>query len=390
MNQVLSEVLGTSEVFLQFEEHLGLLAKTDRPVLVCGERGTGKELAVQRLHYRSGRWEKPFVTVLCPALSPALLESELFGHEAGAFTGARGRRAGYLERAHGGTLFLDEVADMPLSLQNKLLRVIEYGEFERVGGSAVVKVDVRVVAATNGNLPKLAQEGSFRADLLDRLAFDVLHVPPLRHRGEDKLLLASFFAAGMAAELGLLDSLREETQNEHKLEAKNRSFSPAFGAKAIAQLETYSWPGNIRELKNVVERSVARHRSLQIDSLDINPFAPLDDNNMFLPAALPSEATSLGQVMPAKYSIHHLDAYATEEASSIGGGFCLHFHHCLPENFHLHDSVSALEIAAIKAALEQSKHRQTVAARLLGLSYHQFRAMLKKYGKLCDKECEGL
>ena len=173
-----ADALGTSDIFLAFQENVARAARAERPVLVLGERGTGKELAAQRLHYLSPRWEGPLVTVLCPALSPTLLESELFGHEAGAFTGARGRHEGYFERANRGTLFLDEVADMPLPVQDKLLRVLEYGEFERVGGNAPVRVDVRIVAAANRDLPRLAAEGKFRADLLDRLAFDVLHVHP--------------------------------------------------------------------------------------------------------------------------------------------------------------------------------------------------------------------
>ena len=182
MQSTIVDALGTSEAFLAFQENVARAARADRPVLILGERGTGKELAVQRLHYLSPRWEGPFVTVLCPALSQTLLESELFGHEAGSFTGARGRHAGYFERADRGTLFLDEVADMPLPVQDRLLRVLEYGEFERVGGSAPVRVDVRVVAAANRDLPRLVEEGRFRADLLDRLAFEVLHVPPLRER----------------------------------------------------------------------------------------------------------------------------------------------------------------------------------------------------------------
>lgn len=394
MHHIRADVLGTSEVFLQFEDRLGQLAKADRPVLVLGERGTGKELAVQRLHYRSARWEKPLVTVLCPALSPTLLEAELFGHEAGAFTGARGRRIGYLERAHGGTLFLDEVADMPLAVQDKLLRVIEYGEFERVGGTAVVRVDVRVVAATNGDLPRLAQEGRFRADLLDRLAFDVLHVPPLRQRGEDKLLLARHFASGMAAELGLLDATAASSQevapaassqevataasSQDKVPAHD--FSPFFGVQALTILETYPWPGNIRELKNVVERSVARRQSMRLESLDVDPFvSPYgSDSNLEDPQG-PStiDKPSAGPACVVKHPRSDKNGHI--------GEFSLEFGPYLPDNFRLHDEILALESAALAVALEQAKYRQTVAAGLLGLSYHQFRALLKKCGKAYDK-----
>ncbi len=239
-----ADALGTSDIFLAFQENVARAARAERPVLVLGERGTGKELAAQRLHYLSPRWEGPLVTVLCPALSPTLLESELFGHEAGAFTGARGRHEGYFERANRGTLFLDEVADMPLPVQDKLLRVLEYGEFERVGGNAPVRVDVRIVAAANRDLPRLAAEGKFRADLLDRLAFDVLHVPPLRERGEDRLLLARHFAARMAAELDIGRA------------GSSPGFDLRFGEEALRQMEEYAWPGNVRELRNAVERGV--------------------------------------------------------------------------------------------------------------------------------------
>lgn len=341
MDATWTDALGTSESFLLFQENLTRLAGSDRPILVVGERGTGKELAVQRLHYLSSRWDRPLVTVLCPALNPGVLESELFGHEAGAFTGARGRRSGFFERADGGTLFLDEVADMPLPLQDRLLRVIEYGEFDRVGGTSPVRVDVRVVAATNRDLPRLAAEGHFRADLLDRLAFDVAHVPPLRARGEDKLLLARHFAARMAAELGL---------------AVGGTAGPEFGEKALCQLEHYAWPGNVRELKNVVERSMARHRALYMEALVIDPFAD--------PYAL--DVTDKGAAGDTSGR-----PFVLPEAGGEAGP--------LPPGFRLPDAVAALERAALRKALEQARFRQTEAASLLGLTYHQFRALYRKY-----------
>lgn len=341
MDATWTDALGTSEPFLQFQENLTRLAGSERPILILGERGTGKELAVQRLHYLSPRWDKPLVTVLCPALSPGLLESELFGHEAGAFTGAKGRHPGFFERADGGTLFLDEVADMPLPFQDRLLRVIEYGWFERVGGVTPVRVDVRVVAATNRDLPRLAEQGRFRPDLLDRLAFDVAHVPPLRVRGEDRALLARHFAARMAVELGLNDA---------------SSAGPQFGKTALRQLETHTWPGNVRELRNVVERSVARRRSLRVPELDIDPFAsPYDEPDT------PSRGDECGR-------------QAGAPISTWDGG-------TLEPGFRLPDAVAGLERAALRQALDQARFRQSDAASLLGLTYHQFRALYRKYRK---------
>ena len=184
------DAVGQSEAFLDFQERLSRVGPVERPVLVIGERGSGKELAARRIHFLSKRWQEPLIELNCAALAQSLIESELFGHEPGAFTGATTRRRGRFEAADGGTLFLDELGNVPLQVQEKILRVVEYGVFERVGGSEQVRVDVRIVAATNADLPKLADEGRFMRDLLDRLSFDVIYVPPLRDRKEDILLLA--------------------------------------------------------------------------------------------------------------------------------------------------------------------------------------------------------
>ena len=165
--------------------HVSQAATVDRPVLVVGERGTGKELVASRLAFLSPRWDRPFLKLNCAALSEQLLDSELFGHEAGAYTGAQRRRQSRFEMADGGTLFLDEIATASLSVQEKLLRVAEYGTFERVGGNETIRVDVRLIGATNADLPALARAGRFRADLLDRLSFDVINIPPLRARAPD-------------------------------------------------------------------------------------------------------------------------------------------------------------------------------------------------------------
>ncbi|MCB1848430.1 MAG: sigma 54-interacting transcriptional regulator, partial [Halieaceae bacterium] len=194
-------MIGNSTALAGALERLSSLAAINRPILVMGERGTGKELAAERLHYLSARWDAPLVKVNCAAMAESLLESELFGHEAGAFTGATRSQRGRFERADGGTLFLDELATMSVRLQEKLLRLVEYGEFERLGGQQTLQVDVRVIAATNVDLRALARDGRFRADLLDRLSFDVVHLPALRQRPGDIPELAQHFAVQLCSEL---------------------------------------------------------------------------------------------------------------------------------------------------------------------------------------------
>ena len=237
MAEYKDNLLGEANSFLEVLEQVSRLAPLDKPVLVIGERGTGKELIANRLHFLSSRWQGPFISLNCAALNENLLDSELFGHEAGAFTGASKRHPGRFERADGGTLFLDELATAPMLVQEKLLRVIEYGELERVGGSQPLQVNVRLVCATNADLPQRVEDGHFRADLLDRLAFDVVQLPPLRDRQSDIMLLANQFAIQMCRELGL-------------------PLFPGFSDRARETLLGYRWPGNIRELKNVVEREV--------------------------------------------------------------------------------------------------------------------------------------
>ena len=253
------EALGESEVFLDFQRLVGQAARVDRSVLVIGERGSGKELAASRIHFLSSRWNEPFVALNCAALSPGLIESELFGHESGSFTGAAGQRKGRFEEAHGGTLFLDEIGLIPIEVQEKILRAVEYGTFQRVGSSRTVEVDVRIVGATNQDLPALCDSGAFKRDLLDRLSFEVLFIPPLRERGEDIIRLADFFSARMARELG-------------------REGIPQFSEEVLRQLLSYSWPGNIRELKNTIERAVYREDGAYIEELILDPFRNPWDN----------------------------------------------------------------------------------------------------------------
>ncbi|HAF51541.1 MAG TPA: phage shock protein operon transcriptional activator, partial [Leclercia adecarboxylata] len=256
MSEFKDTLLGEANSFLEVLEQVSRLAPLNKPVLIIGERGTGKELIANRLHYLSGRWDGPFISLNCAALNENLLDTALFGHEAGAFTGAQRRHPGRFERADGGTLFLDELATAPMLVQEKLLRVIEYGELERVGGSQPLQVNVRLVCATNANLPEMVEQERFRADLLDRLAFDVVNLPPLRERRSDIMLLAGQFAIQMCRELGL-------------------PLFPGFSQRARDTLLDYRWPGNIRELKNVVERSVYRHGSIEteLDEIVIDPFS---------------------------------------------------------------------------------------------------------------------
>lgn len=326
------EALGQSEAFLAFQERLSRVARVNRPVLLIGERGTGKELAVSRLHYLSLRWQGPLVALNCAALSPTLIEAELFGHEEGAFTGATRRRPGRFEAAHGGTLFLDEIGQIPLEVQEKILRVVEYGTFERVGSAQPIHVDVRIVGATNADLAALAATERFKRDLLDRLSFEVLFLPPLRERREDIMLLANHFAARMAFELG-------------------RPEIPVLSDEAVAALERYPWPGNVRELKNVVERAVYRAESTVITEIVFDPFQP----------------PSAGAIAAA--GGHHSRRRPEPEppAATVRS----------PQS--LTDAVRELEIRLLRQALTEAKYHQRQAAHLLGLTYHQFRALYRKY-----------
>ena len=228
------------------------IASIPRPVLVRGERGSGKELIAAALHYGGARAERPFVKLNCAALSETLLESELFGHEKGAFTGASDTRRGRFETADGGTLFLDEIGNTTLEFQQNLLRVLEYQEFERIGGNRTIKVDVRVVAATNADLETEIAEGRFRADLYDRLRFTEVLLPPLRERREDVRPLVEYFA------------------RELEREVPSIPVRP-FGAEALTTLETYSWPGNVRELKFAVERALCVARGEVVAVADLPP-----------------------------------------------------------------------------------------------------------------------
>ncbi len=337
--------MGQSPAFLSHMDDLSQVAPVDRPVLIIGERGTGKELSAARVHYLSGRWDGPFVAINCAALPENLLEAELFGVEPGAFTGASQRRAGRFERADGGTLFLDEIGNAPLAVQEKVLRVIEYGEFERLGGSDTLEVSVRIVAATNADLPALAQAGDFREDLLDRLAFDVLTLPPLRARTGDIPLLAEHFGRAMASEL----------QWESFL---------GFSEDAVKALEAHPWPGNVRELRNVAERAVASteywDEPVGADAIVLDPFAS------------PYRLAQPSVHKPSQQTAEPIAVSPTPEQRSHVGA--------VPCDFKA--EVAAFEQTLLQNAMEACRHNQKTAAPHLGLSYHQLRNALRKHGLL--------
>ena len=347
-------IIGQSPALAAALDHLSTLATIDKPVLVLGERGTGKELAGERLHFLSPRWSGAFIKVNCGAITETLLESELFGHEAGAFTGATKQHIGRFERADGGTLFLDELGTMSLRLQEKLLRLIEYGEFERVGGQKTISVDVRIIAATNADLPAMANRGEFRWDLLDRLTFDVVRLPPLRERPEDIEELTQHFGVRMCADLGW-------------------QLFPGFNNDALEELLRHHWPGNVRELKNVVERSIFRWGESEepIGDVIIDPFGGLNGISSSEPRSnTTGSLTALEQhdlsVTPAAVAGASAADLSSRQSSPAW-----------PINLRalLADNERRLTVAALKEA----DGSQKAAAELLGLTYDQIRALVRKH-----------
>lgn len=341
-----TQLIGESAEFLATMDHASALAALDRPLLIVGERGTGKEGVAERIHFLSSRWSGPFEKVNCAALNEQLLESELFGHEAGAFTGATRRHAGRFERAHGGTLFLDELGAASPRVQEQVLRVIEYGTFERLGGQQTLQVELRLIAATNEDLPARAAQGHFRADLLDRLAFDVVTLPPLRARHDDILLLAEHFAMSFCAELG-------------------REWFAGFSTNAVAALRSYSWPGNVRELRNVVQRSLHRHPDPEtaVEVITFDPFASPWRPAAAIRAAVKGESDSMDSAPAA-------DTATTSSERTPP----------LPCDFKA--ALRTLERSLLQQALEACRFNRRQAAQQLGLSYDQLRGYLRKHDDL--------
>ena len=369
-------LIGQANSFLEVLEKVSQIAPLNKPVLIIGERGTGKELIAARLHFLSKRWEQNYITLNCASLNENLLESELFGHESGAFTGASKRHEGRFERANNGSLFLDELANTSGMIQEKLLRVIEYGEFERVGGTRTVKTNARLICATNEDLPTLAERGEFRSDLLDRLAFDVITLPPMRERKDDILILAEHFAINMAREL------------EWEL------FS-GFSAKAKESLLEYHWPGNVRELKNVVERSLYRTNNphVPVHELVIDPFqSPYRPKSVIrtkdrqqvsdapISAAQTDTTPEADTLIASTTQAAGLAPNQTTSPNAIAGAM----------NFplNLKDVSQQFEIELISTALANSQYNQKKTAEILGLTYHQLRGYLKKYNLLDSQQSE--
>ena len=342
------QFIGQSLAFLDAVERASRAAPLNRPVLVIGERGTGKELIAERLHHLSSRWAGPLIIMNCAALPENLIEAELFGREAGSFTGAAKTRHGRFEEADGGTLFLDELGTLSMPAQDRLLRATEYGEITRIGASKPISVDVRIVAATNESLPSQVEKGKFRADLLDRLSFEVITLPPLRARQGDIPLLAEHFGRRMAVELDWPNW-------------------PGFTPRALGELENYPWPGNVRELRNVIERAVYRHEDAErpVDEIVFDPF-----HSPWAPSAIEAPAHPVATMVPiAPDSEEPAQLAAVAAPPSATSDF--------------RAAVADYERQLLEEALRRNRFNQRATASALNLSYDQLRHALKRH-KLQD------
>ena len=317
-------MIGRSPIMLDVFRLVETVCRTNSTVLISGESGTGKELVARAIHQLSLRRDRPSVAVNCGAMPEALLESELFGHVRGSFTGADKDKKGLIEAADGGTVFLDEIGDMPPTMQVKLLRVLQERKYRRVGGTEESAANIRVIAATNRDLPKLVGDGRFREDLFYRLNVIPVNVPPLRDRGDDVALIANHFLAKYMREMG--------------------KTIDGFSPEASQLLRAYRWPGNVRELENVVERAVA-----------------LESERRVAAATLPQ---NLRDGKPATTR----SADGGPGTAEAGAGFNL--------ERHLQD----IERSHLERALERAGGVQTRAADVLGLSFRQFRYLMKKHG----------
>jgi two-component system nitrogen regulation response regulator GlnG len=333
------EIVGQSAAMQEIYKRIGRVAGTQATVLVQGESGTGKELIAQALHAYSDRWQGPFVAVNCSAIPADLLESEMFGHERGAFTGATERRIGKFEQAAGGTLFLDEIGELPLALQAKLLRVLQEKEFTRVGGHALVPTDCRIVAATNKTLEREVAAGRFREDLYFRLKVVVLDVPPLRERREDIPLLVEFFVDRINA--------------LHKFDV--RGVSP----DALSMLATRAWPGNVRELENVLVRGAALAPNRVLTAADFGVTAE---------AGEPADDRPLDESVGIK---------VRQYIRSLG--------ETLPRDLHTR-VIALVERPLIEAVLERTGGNQLRAAEALGINRNTLRKRITDLGIDIPKE----
>jgi len=320
-----SRIIGENQKMKSLREEISIAAKADKTtVLIRGESGTGKELVARQIHFKSNRADKPFIDVNAAAVSGSLLESELFGHEKGAFTDAQKQKKGLFELANSGTLFLDEIGDLDMSLQVKLLRVLQERKFRRVGGTTDIHVDVRVISATNADLEKNIEEGRLRADLFYRLNIFSIKIPPLRERRSDILLLAKNF----------LDEFRKEFSKDIS----------GFREDTIKIIENYDFPGNVRELRNIIERATL-----------------LESSNLIRPASLPEELKISSNL---------------KESSLI-------FNDDVPwrsENFSFKEYIDSVEKRIVQEVLKETDNKKSKAAQMLGLTRFALRHQLKKHG----------
>ncbi len=345
-----TELIGASEALQKVRRAIARVAPTDATVLIRGESGVGKELVARAVHFNSERKEGPFVCINCAALTESLLESELFGHEKGAFTGAAGQKAGKFEQADGGTLFLDEIGEMQADLQAKFLRVLEGQPFERVGGGKPIIVDVRVVTATNRHLEQAVREGRFRSDLYFRLQVIEITVPPLREHPQDIVLIAHHFL--------------------HRFARKARVPVKGFSREALDKMLNYSWPGNVRELRNVVERAVilSDHDLLKPEDITL---AGIDVSRLQTPAAAsPAPPTE----PPADRPTEPGDRPLARTASEIDVADALD--RFVEDEIPLDD----LDRRYLEAVLERCDWNKSQAARILGIERTTLDRRLKKYG----------
>jgi Nif-specific regulatory protein len=329
-------IIGDSAALREVLAKVEQVAPTNSTVLLRGETGTGKELVAHAIHINSPREHKPFVRVNCAALAPGILESELFGHEKGSFTGAMQRRAGRFELADGGTLFLDEVGDLPMEVQIKLLRTLQEREFERVGGAETIKVDVRLVSATNRNLEKMIEDGEFREDLYYRLNVFPINLPPLRERLDDIPVLANHFAGKFARSMG--------------------GAGGGVSSEAIARLREYAWPGNVRELENIIERAMilARGGEVAAQHLDFGRRA---------------QSASIIAITPGGGGSGNFTPVATEPALAPAD-----------EGRSLAERLLESERKEIVAAVEKSRGNIASASRILGINRSTLYYRLRKHG----------
>ncbi len=341
-SEVEGVIVGSSPAMREIYKAIGRVAAQDVPVLITGDSGTGKELVARAIYQHGSRCKAPFLALNCAAIPETLLESELFGYEKGAFTGADRRRIGKFEQCNGGTLFLDEIGDMPLALQAKILRLLEEQAFERVGGNETIQTDVRLIAATNRDLKTWSEEGRFRPDLYYRLGVFTIHLPPLRERGDDLPLLVRHFLRRLSRELG-----REVQQ---------------IAPEALQHVRDYSWPGNIRELQSVLKQALLHARGATLLPTDLPELTPADGGLVPVPRFGGEDAD--------------LDAFVRRCLSCEGGDQYAEAHHRL-------DRVLSIRV------LEATGGDQHDAARRLGISPKSLECRLRELGLHPSRGLEG-